>query len=179
MLQTKLKINPGAVVMLALICYCDNAGVFAVTLPAITVHELGHYAALHIFGCRLRSVNVGAFGLEMDYLGALTDRQLRVCAAAGPASGLIYAALILLSRSRYCQMSGTVSLLLSAFNLLPILPLDGGRVLETLIGIAKAKTVSKAAALLMLAAAAVLTGIFGSWTLLVMAVWLIICNFRA
>ena len=179
MLGRKLEISPAAVLMLALICFLDNAGIPAILAPAILVHEFGHYCVLRFCGCRVKTVRIGAFGIEMDYFGDLSSRELLCCAAAGPLLGLAYALLAFAVGGRYLQLSGTVSVLLSGFNLLPIRPLDGGRIIETLAGDTAAGKLSRCASVLLLLLTAVLTVLFGAWTLLAMSAWLVICNFSA
>ncbi|MCD8254639.1 MAG: hypothetical protein LUC36_03715, partial [Oscillospiraceae bacterium] len=64
-----------------------------------------------------------------------------------------YGGACLHTRSVFLRMIGTSSRLLTAVNLLPMLPLDGGRAAACTIGESSAATVSKAVSLLLLAAA--------------------------
>lgn len=104
-------------------------------LVPVAVHELGHLLALGLLGYHPRTLGLEARGLMIRYDG-LGGWFYEVAAAlAGPLAGLLYALLVLLAHGElpdWLSVSGSVSLLLTGFNLLPILPLDGGRVLEAL-----------------------------------------------
>ena len=69
----------------------------------------------------------------MEYRGYAGGLGHALAAAVGPAMGLLYALAASLLAARYnsawLELTAGVSLLLSAFNLLPALPLDGGRIL--------------------------------------------------
>ena len=176
--RCRLEISSGALLLFALLYFFDALGLAAVAVPAIVLHETGHFAALCFCGCSVTRLRLGFFGMEMDYAGAPDDRQMLLCAAAGPLAGLLFGLAGAALPSRYFQMSARFSLLLSGFNLLPILPLDGGRITAVLAGKERAVCLGRIAALLLLGCGLVLLWIFRTWTVLAMAIWLIILNFR-
>ena len=96
-------------------------------------HELGHILALRLLGLRICRFQIELKGLCMEYRGCTGGMGHALAAAAGPALGLLYALAASLLAARYnsawLELTAGVSLLLSAFNLLPALPLDGGRIL--------------------------------------------------
>ena len=104
----------------------------AIALP-VAVHELAHIIALRSFGLKVNSVRVELTGLCIDYCGFAEPLAHAAAAFAGPTGGFIYAyAASLIARETGCawmELSAGISLLLSIFNLLPVLPLDGGRIL--------------------------------------------------
>lgn len=104
----------------------------AIALP-VAVHELAHIIALRSFGLKVKSVRAELTGLCIDYCGFAEPVAHIAAAFAGPAGGFIYAyAASLIARETGCawmELSAGISLLLSVFNLLPVLPLDGGRAL--------------------------------------------------
>ncbi|MGN1001309.1 MAG: site-2 protease family protein [Oscillospiraceae bacterium] len=172
------KISAGAVLLIALAYFFDTSGLLSAFVPAAAVHELGHALALRLCGSRVRRVSLSAFGLEMDYSGRLTGGRELLSIAAGPLAGLLFALAASSVGGTFWPMSGAISFLLSAFNLLPILPLDGGRLIAALTGPALARRLSRAAALVLLAAGGVLLAVYRSLSLLVMGLWLAVYNFR-
>jgi len=114
---------PAAVVWL---CSRDQSGTAALCLYASLWHELGHLLALYLFHLRPTCLTFGAFGLRLSIPETLSCRQHRVLALAGPAFNLVAVTLLwAFFRSR----AAAPHLLLAAFNLLPVQPLDGGQAL--------------------------------------------------
>src|SRR6185369_8179880 len=104
-------------------------------LPVLLLHESGHWAAMKIFGYRnLRMFFIPFFG------AAVTGRHWNVpgwkkglVALAGPVPGIVLGVGLtvagLLTGHAWLKSSALLLLLLNGFNLLPILPLDGGHLL--------------------------------------------------
>lgn len=133
MRRERFGISAPAVAAAALLYYlAPTDKLLAVLLPVI-FHELGHLLALRLLGLRISRFRIELKGLCMEYRGYAGGLGHALAAAAGPALGLLYALAASLLASRYSsawlELTAGVSLLLSAFNLLPALPLDGGRIL--------------------------------------------------
>ncbi len=122
-----LTAAPGALLLAAFLYYAGGGPALAAFFTATLAHELGHLLALVLAGARLDGVELTAAGPVIRYGGCLTPRQEMGVAAAGPAGGLLFAALCFWLDTAYFRYAGLVALLASAFNLLPALPLDGGR----------------------------------------------------
>jgi len=132
----EIRVGAGALLLCALLIYISPPGGTSALLPCVLVHELGHLAALRLLRIPVRRLTLELSGLRIDCAGAPGTAQDCLAALAGPAAGLLYA--LLLNRlghalgSRGALLSAGISLLLSAFNLLPVPPLDGGRVFAAL-----------------------------------------------
>jgi len=169
------EVSPAALLVVALWYFFDETGMIALILPAVLVHEAGHALLLRLGGLRLRRVSLGLFGLEMDYWGQLEGGLGFAAVAAGPLFGLIYGILCQQVCSEYWNLSGSLSILLSLFNLLPVLPLDGGRLLSMAAG-DRGVSISRGISLALAAAALFLWLLRGWFSLFATAAWLVWCN---
>lgn len=110
----------------------------AAVLVVLLIHEFGHFFAMKAF----KYTNVKLFILPL--LGAyvsgkkpvVSQWQMTVIILSGPVPGIIIGFLLLMYNASHpnekLQMLGNIFLYLNAINLLPFIPLDGGRLLETL-----------------------------------------------
>jgi stage IV sporulation protein FB len=109
----------------------------------VLLHELGHLAAALRFGWTVKEVKLLPFGgvVEVEEAGALPVREEMWVALAGPIQNVwLAAAGWLLGQAGW--VDGTwadqfvrANLLICLFNLLPILPLDGGKLLQAWISL--------------------------------------------
>ena len=127
-MKRRLDLTPGFPAFLAAVWYFDSCGIFWPFLAAMTVHELAHAAVLLLLGGRIESVRLSFAQVELR-TGLLSDRTELWSTAAGPGINLLCGWLF----RRWMPAFAAVSLLLALFNLLPVWPLDGGRLLQTLL----------------------------------------------
>lgn len=110
---------------MAWLFYFDQQGVLVWVLLACVLHELGHYLAIYLVGARSNGLRLSAVGAEISIQGRLSYGKEWVVAVAGPVVNFICA----LATCQLHPMFAGIHLSLGLFNLIPILPLDGGRCL--------------------------------------------------
>ena len=106
---------------------------------ALLLHESAHILAARGFKVRVYQLELLPFGSSamMDDVFEQMPLEESLIAAAGPAASVITAALATTLRSYFPLFAPQVleefisySFLIAGFNLLPVLPLDGGRILR-------------------------------------------------
>jgi stage IV sporulation protein FB len=112
-----------------------NAIIIALCL---LIHELGHFLAMRAYKYQDTKI------LFIPFLGALTigqkeevsQKQELIILLAGPIPGLLIGFILFflgqLLTNHLLFTSGLIFVFLNAINLLPIYPLDGGRIIDTL-----------------------------------------------
>ena len=120
------------------IVFCVSGGAMMLPLAAaVFLHECAHIAALRLCCGRMRSFRPAPFGLCMEYEeNSLSLGGEIAVSVAGCAVNLLSTVLSwLLYRFFAVDILdfGSISLLTAALNLLPVQPLDGGRLLYLLL----------------------------------------------
>ena len=169
----------------------------ACVLVSITVHELGHALAARRFGAEPAIELHALGGFTRLYGRALTRPESFWMTLAGPAAGFALYLLTLAIRTwtdlPYTLAAGGspaglvalkalgflawINLVWTLFNLLPILPLDGGRLLGALLGPGRAR-VAQTVGLFFAASLAALALMYGQWWTALFLGYLAYANFR-
>ena len=106
----------------------DRNGAVLPIVCAMALHELAHAAAMLACGGRIRRLTLRFADLYLEAAG-LGYRQEFFAALAGPLANLACGAAF---RVRWPAFAA-YSLILGLYNLLPVWPLDGGRMLAALL----------------------------------------------
>lgn len=120
----KICIEPVSYILGAAIVLLLPAKVWLTALFAASVHELFHLAALWLLGGQVIQLRLGIFGAKIVTLPMSRGREV-LCALAGPVGSFSLLALA----SRY-PLAALFGFMQGTYNLLPIYPLDGGRIMR-------------------------------------------------
>lgn len=138
--RTELRIHPLIVVVAAAACVLGRLGDLMQAALALTLHEFSHAIVAYVFGCPVRSIEIMPFGgVARLERGALPPHTEMCVAAAGPAASFFAAGLTAMCGELFPGTAGRLhpflafNLTLALTNLLPALPLDGGRMLRALL----------------------------------------------
>ena len=137
--KRKLIVKPGFLLVAAFVCYFNMGNILYPVAAAVAVHEAGHYIGMKALSVKVERVVLGCAGPAFIYSsGTVPYKKEIIIAAAGPAAGLLLSLAAAAAGKNWNNvwdmyyLSG-VSLSLSLFNLLPALPLDGGRIAKAIV----------------------------------------------
>jgi Zn-dependent protease len=155
--------------------------VVAIAFGSVLLHELGHAVVA-------RRLGVGVSGIELHFFGGAAkmmdlprsaNHEMAI-AAAGPAVSLMLAGLGLgvgvATGSWFIAAVGWINVVLALFNLIPALPMDGGRILRAALskrlGFVRATDVAVTIARAVAVGFVALGLIYGAYQLLLLAPFL-------
>lgn len=127
-----------AALSLAAMAYIFDFSIALAILVTIAVHEYGHVWSLRRHGQEARFYLIPFFGgMAMGNRSYVSDAEAAEVTLMGPAFGLLpplaFLAIFSFTAESRWLVAGFVSLTVNGFNLLPIPPLDGGRLVQTLL----------------------------------------------
>ena len=123
-----IYIKPNTYIFLTILLFTIPLTWISSWIAAIMFHEFCHYIAVLLCKGKIYRLNIGLFGAEMQcsYMSGLCQVIAVLC---GPIGGLFLACL-----GFYCPRIALCSFFLSIYNLIPLVPLDGGKALYILFG---------------------------------------------
>ncbi len=130
----KIRISIPFVLLIATLYALDFGKVFAPTFAAVLIHEASHIIAARLCGGSVSSVDIRIFGIRVDIpeLRLMSYRREIIIAAAGPLAGIVTAGCAAMTANLF-DISGLgyfvgINFVISAINMIPVYPLDGGRI---------------------------------------------------
>lgn len=174
--ELRLSADPAALLLISLAWFFDSDGLIAALVPAVLSHELGHLLLLRAGHIRIKSLHLGLLGFEMNYTGCLHGAHAFFAILAGPLFGAVWAVAASCIPGNYFSLSAGLSMALSVINMLPVLPLDGGRLMEMALE-KKAEGISRIFAFGIVAAGLYLWLSRGQYSVFIAGLWLCACTF--
>lgn len=175
----RIQISPGFLLWVAWLNYLDDRSIVPQALLACFLHECGHLAAIRLQNGRIRSLCLTAAGARMELDARFGYRQELLAALAGPLVNILLSAFL----ARYPQgyLFAGLNLALACLNLLPVGPLDGGRILRCALCLLLPESYAQTAChwvsifftFILSAAGLMLACCAGNFTLAMVALWLL------
>lgn len=122
----KAEVSPYVLIYLALAAVIIPLRWLGALLIASAVHEAGHLLMLKLMNVSISKLSIDLSGAKI-HIGNMSYGQELLCACAGPVAGAL-----LICCGKYYPELAICAFCQSIYNLLPILPYDGGRVLRCL-----------------------------------------------
>ncbi len=136
----KLKISPLVLLLGVLAAFTGRIQLFLSYLAAMILHESAHAECAKRSGYVLKSIKIMPYGAALNgEFGGMTSRDELKIAAIGPLCNIFFAtvftAIWWIVPETYFFTSDFVgaNVFLAAFNLIPVYPLDGGRMFYALL----------------------------------------------
>lgn len=147
----KIKIDLKIFIFLIIFIFTKQIEIYGVLMLFAFIHELGHVLAGILLKFKIESVNIMPFGVSVNFniqyqdynkkikKGTLLTVKELIIASMGPITNLIITIIYLIFDITFFGISRQLviysNILIGIFNLIPIYPLDGGRILKSIIHI--------------------------------------------
>ena len=180
-----VELNPSFLLLLGLvlIAFGGVGGVALVLLVfgSVLLHELGHAVVARKLGVHIAGIELSFFGgaAKMENIPRSANDEIMI-AAAGPAVSLMLGGaglgLAMLTGVQFFALVGWINLVIAGFNLIPALPMDGGRILRAALSYkmdyVRATDIAVTIARVVTVGFVVLGLAYGIWTLVLLAPFL-------
>lgn len=128
----KIKLDLKLFLIIIFYILTKNIKIFALSFIFIFIHELGHIIAGISLGLKITKINITILGFSIEFENYGKERQINriIIDFAGPIVNFI---IVIISAILGVEQLFYINLILTIINLLPIFPLDGGRILKTIL----------------------------------------------
>lgn len=139
----KIKINLNIFLFVILFFITNQLDVYALTMIFALIHEIGHLICGILLGFKAKTLKIMPLGFYIEFKINVQDYNYKIIkgniiavkkaliALAGPIVNLIIIIIVLIKNLDINILYANLLILL--FNLLPIYPLDGGRIIKNIL----------------------------------------------
>ena len=148
----RFRIDLKIFILVILFLITNQIKIYAMIMLFAITHEIGHLLAGILLGMRPTQMEINPFGVSIDFdikrkdynvkigKGNLLELKKIFVALAGPVTNALII-IILMEFHKMIMIFSNITLII--FNILPIYPLDGGRILKSIIYIGKGKYIAE------------------------------------
>ncbi|KOR24251.1 M50 family metallopeptidase [Clostridium sp. FAM 1755] len=134
-----IKVNKYFIPYIIFLFYLGYKGSFLLSISVVFVHELIHYATARYLGFTGFNIEIYPLGLslKLEKLENANFKEDLLISLSAPIVNIFFAAIFCIAYksidNRYLYLLYKSNLTIGIFNLIPALPLDGGRILRDLL----------------------------------------------
>lgn len=153
-----IKIDIKIFILIAIAFLAKNIEMYLLLIIFTLIHEIGHLLAGFILGFKAKGITIAPYGINIVFKINYSDYNKKICKAnilavkriiialAGPMTNIIIAIIINIFTANNINLSMLgfnnqqmiyANLIIAIFNMLPVYPLDGGRIIKEVIQIFK------------------------------------------
>ena len=136
-IMMRMTIHPLFLPILFSIVLSGNISYYALILSSLIIHEAGHIIAAYLCGVKVERCVIMPYGGEIELKGnnSIAPKKQLVIALGGPVATICCIAATPFLDPLLAEPVLKIQIVLLGINLIPIWPLDGGRIIMSLIHI--------------------------------------------
>lgn len=134
-----IKCSPAVIVLAGLAVIFDMWVTLLIAFVSLTMHELSHAFTAWAVGMRIEAMEIQPFGFVARLSGKISPMDEFAVAASGPLFSIItacvaaYATNYIFDKTNILNEFIRFNIILGILNLIPAMPLDGGRMLKSVL----------------------------------------------
>ncbi len=139
-LSNRLEISPAIFILFLIFTFIDGVIYILIIYLCAALHEVAHIFAAKLCGCEIEKLRILAIGadIQLKNINTISYKKEFFIAISGPIINLILVVIaiciqIIFGISSFFQLFALCNAILFFINILPIMPLDGGRALYSLL----------------------------------------------
>lgn len=125
----RVRIDLKILIFFVIFYFTNQLRIYLIIMFFCVLHEIGHLLVGLILKMKPEKIEIMPFGLSISFYNQLNENKIKdiIVALAGPITSLALAIFTTKQEAVYSN------LLIFLFNLLPLYPLDGGRIIKGIL----------------------------------------------
>lgn len=137
MIKIQISINIEIFLFILIFILTKQINIYLIFIIFTFIHEISHAIAGILLGLKIKKISIMPFGFKITFKETNFKEKLEIkkliIAIAGPLTNLVVMAIAIILKLHTNIIYA--NLIIALFNLIPIYPLDGGRILKSILNI--------------------------------------------